>query len=321
VDPDAVRRRRRERARRRTRRQRWIAVAIAVLALGAGVVVLGPGLGGSNDADPPAAQAAPPPELPRGGRRILPDHTVVAFYGAPQQEALGTLGIGTPAAAGRRLERQARAYRGGGRPLLPAFELIATIAHSAPGEDGDHSQRQTAPTIRRYLRAARAQRALLVLDVQPGRAPFMREVRALRRFLREPDVSLALDPEWSMAPGELPGQEIGSTDAETVNEVSRYLSRIVRDGDLPQKLLVIHRFTHDMLRDEDRLQRHTGVALVVNVDGFGDRPNKVAKYRELAAARRDRHHGLKLFYREDTKLMSPRQVLGLQPRPELIVYE
>jgi hypothetical protein len=316
-----VRRRRRERARRRTRRQRWVAVAIAVFALAAGVVVLGAGLGGSDDAEPPAARPAPPPELPRGGRRILPGHTVVAFYGAPQQEALGTLGIGTPAAAARRLERQARAYRGGGRPLLPAFELIATIAHSAPGEDGDHSQRQTATTIRSYLRAARAQRALLVLDVQPGRAPFMREVRALRRFLREPDVSLALDPEWSMAPGELPGQEIGSTDAATVNEVSRYLSRIVRDGDLPQKLLVIHRFTHDMLRDEDRLQRHPGVALVVNVDGFGDRPNKIAKYRELAGAGRDRHHGLKLFYHEDTNLMSPRRVLRLQPRPELIVYE
>jgi hypothetical protein len=321
VDPDALRRRRRERARRRTRRQRWIAVAIAVLALAAGVVVLGPGLGGSNDAEPPAARASPPPELPRGGRRILPDHTVVAFYGAPQQEALGTLGIGTPAAAGRRLERQARAYRGGGRPLLPAFELIATIAQSDPGEEGDHSQRQTARTIRRYLRAARAQRALLVLDVQPGRAPFMREVRALRRFLREPDVSLALDPEWSMDPGELPGQEIGSTDAATVNEVSRYLSDIVREGDLPQKLLVIHRFTHDMLRDEDRLQRHPGVALVVNVDGFGDRPNKIAKYRELAGGRRDRHHGFKLFYHEDTNLMSARRVLRLQPRPELIVYE
>jgi hypothetical protein len=322
VDPDAVRRRRREEARRRTRRQRRIAAAAAAVALAAGIVVVGTGLPGSGEpAGEPTASRAPPAELPRGGRRILPDHTVVAFYGAPQQEALGTLGIGTPAAAGRRLERQARAYRGGGRPLLPAFELIATIVQSAPGDDGDHSQRQTARTIRRYLRAARALSALLILDVQPGRAPFMREVRALRRFLREPDVSLALDPEWSMAPGELPGQQIGSTDAATVNEVSRYLSRIVREGDLPQKLLVIHRFTHDMIREEDRLERHPGVALTVNVDGFGDRPNKIAKYRELAGGRRDRHHGFKLFYREDTNLMPPRRVLRLQPRPELIVYE
>ena len=149
----------------------------------------------------------------------------------------------------------------------------------------------------------------------------MREVRALRRFLEEPDVSLALDPEWSMAPGQVPGQQIGSTDAAAVNEVSGYLSRIVRAGNLPQKLLVVHRFTQDMIRNEHRLRRHHGVALTVNVDGFGDRPNKIAKYREFTHGRQDRHHGFKLFYAEDTVLMTPRQVLRLRPRPDLVVYE
>jgi hypothetical protein len=317
-----MRRSRREQARRRTRRQRRTVAAIGALAVAAGVVVVvGPGLGSSDDSEPPATRAAPPPELPRGGRRIFPDHTVVAFYGAPQHEELGTLGIGTPASAGRRLERQARAYRRAGRRLLPAFELIATTAQAAPGDDRDHSQRQSPRTIRRYLQAARAHRALLILDIQPGRAPFMREVEAFRRFLQEPDVSLALDPEWSMAPGQLPGRQIGSTDAATVNEVSRYLSRIVREGRLPQKLLVVHRFTEDMIRDEHRLRRDPGVALTVNIDGFGDRPNKIAKYRQLTRGRSDRHHGLKLFYREDTNLMLPRRVMRLRPGPELIVYE
>jgi hypothetical protein len=291
---------------------------LAGLALAAGVAVLGLGLDDSDDAAP---RASPPPELPGGGRRIFPDRRVVAFYGAPQHDELGALGIGQPAAAGRRLARQARPYRRGGRRVLPAFELIATIVQSAPGADGDHTQRQTPRTIRRYLRAARAHRALLILDVQPGRAPFMGEVRAFRRFLEEPDVSVALDPEWSMAPGQVPGQQIGSTDAATVNEVSRYLSRIVRERDLPQKLLVVHRFTQDMIGDEARLERHPGVALTVNVDGFGDRANKIAKYRGFARGRRDRHHGFKLFYDEDTNLMPPRRVLRLRPRPELIVYE
>jgi hypothetical protein len=318
VDPDAVRRWRREEARRRTRRQRRVAAVLAGLALAAGVAVLGLRLDDSDDAAP---RASPPPELPGGGRRIFPDRRVVAFYGAPQHDELGALGIGPPAAAGRRLARQARPYRRGGRPVLPAFELIATIVQSAPGDDGDHTQRQTPRTIRRYLRAARAHGALLILDVQPGRAPFMREVRAFRRFLEEPDVSVALDPEWSMAPGQVPGQQIGSTDAATVNEVSRYLSRIVRERDLPQKLLVVHRFTQDMIGDEARLERHPGVALTVNVDGFGDRANKIAKYRGFTRGGRDRHHGFKLFYDEDTNLMPPRRVLRLRPRPELIVYE
>jgi hypothetical protein len=262
-----------------------------------------------------------PPQLPRGGRRIFPQFRVVAFYGAPQDEQLGALGVGGPRAAARRLERQARPYRLGRRPVLPAFELIATVAHAAPGDDGDYSVRQGPRTIGRYLRAARRRRLLLILDIQPGRAPFMREVRAFRRFLEQPDVSVALDPEWSMGPGQVPGQQIGSTHAATVNEVSRYLSRIVRRLNLPQKLLVVHRFTTDMIRDETRLERHPGVALTVNVDGFGDRPNKISKYRAFTRGHPDRHHGIKLFYQEDTNLMQPRDVLRLRPRPELVVYE
>jgi hypothetical protein len=202
VDPDAWRQRRRAEARRRTLRQRRLALAVAVGAAAAGVAGIKPRRR----------------RLRRAGDR---GPVRVAFYGAPQNDELGALGVGSPAAAARRLERQARPYRRGGRPVLPAFELIATIVHASPGADGDHSERQTPRTIRRYLRAARRHRALLILDIQPGFAPFMREVRAFGRFLEEPDVSLALDPEWSMTPGQIPGQQIGSTDATVVKRVSR----------------------------------------------------------------------------------------------------
>jgi hypothetical protein len=315
------RRTRREIARRRVKRQRRVAGGVGVVTLAAAAIGLGFTLVGSDGSEGSEAASESERELPRGGRRIFPTFRVVAFYGAPQDDGLGALGIGTPRAAGRRLARQAGPYRQGGRPVLPAFELIATIVHAAPGNDGDYSQRQTALTIGRYLRAARRRRALLILDVQPGRAPFMREARALQRFLREPDVSLALDPEWSMGPGQVPGQQIGSVDAATINEVSRYMSRIVRKHGLPQKLLVVHRFTREMIRNEHRLERHPGIALTVNVDGFGDRPNKISKYRQFTRRRSDRHHGFKLFYEEDTNLMQPRDVLRLRPRPELVVYE
>ena len=118
-----------------------------------------------------------------------------------------------------------------------------------------------------------------------------------------------------MKPPLLPGQEIGSTDAATVNEVSRYLSDLVRRNDLPQKLLVVHRFTRDMIQNEDQLERDPGVALVVNVDGFGDQPNKISKYREFTRDLRRRYNGFKLFYHEDLNLMSPKQVLRLRPNP------
>ena len=293
-------------------------MALAAVLVGVGVALVA---GGANDGGDVTADPAQRTELPRGGRRILPAKRVVAYYGAPQDRQLGILGIGSPRVAARRLERQARRYQRRGRPVVPAFELIAAIVTSEPGRGGDHSIRQTPRTIFRYLKAARAHELLLLLDIQPGYAPFLKEAQALERFLREPEVSLALDPEWSMDPGELPGDSIGETDADTINEVSRYLSRIVRTYDLPQKLLVVHRFTGDMLEEEHRLESHPGVALVVNVDGFGDQPNKISKYRELTRGRRDRHHGFKLFYHEDVNLMSPRQVLRLRPQPDLVVYE
>ena len=316
--------RRREEARRRTRRQRQVLVGalvgvVLVGALGA-TFLLGDDGGGDTEAG--AVAEGEVPVLPRGGRSIFPERRVVAFYGAPQDRELGALGATSPARAARRLERQARPYAQAGRPVLPAFELITTIVQADPGDDGDHSVRQDDRVIRRYLRAARREKMLLILDIQPGYAPFMKEVRAYRRYLKEPDVSLALDPEWSLEAPALPGQAIGSTDAATVNEVSAYLSRIVRQNRLPEKLLVVHRFTNDMIAGERTLERPPGVALTVNVDGFGDRPAKVSKYNEFTSRRREGpHNGFKLFYKEDTNLMRPAGVLRLRPSPDLIVYE
>src|SRR5215510_15091717 len=82
-------------------------------------------------ADTESAQATPTPgkllELPRGGRTILPDFRVVAYYGAPQDRQLGILGIGKPSTAARRLEKAAKPFARKSRPVLPAMELIAVV--------------------------------------------------------------------------------------------------------------------------------------------------------------------------------------------------
>ena len=279
--------------------------------------------GGRRRSDPGegAPRAPAPPQLPGGGRRLFPDKRIVAFYGAPQDDALGTLGIGTPAQAGRRLLKAARPYERKTRPVLPAMELLATIANRDPGEDGLYMTRQPASTINRYLRAARRIHALLILDIQPGRADFLTETRRLARWLREPDVALALDPEWHVAEGQVPGQVIGSVDARVVDTVSRELSGIVERGRLPEKLLLVHQFTEGMIANKDRLQRRPGVALTINVDGFGDRPNKVSKYEMFTRERVRFNDGFKLFFEEDTNVMSPASVLALRPPPDVVVYE
>lgn len=268
------------------------------------------------------ATQPPPIELPRGGRSVLPEHRIVAHYGAPQSERLGILGIGTLNEAGARLERQANAYALPTEPpVLPAMELIAVVASNAPEPDGMYRYRQARETILRHLEAAREADALLILDIQPGRADFLSEARAFAEFLVEPDVGLALDPEWRMGPTEIPGKVIGSVDIAEVNAVTEWLARIVRTRDLPDKLVLVHQFTDGMIERRSLLRARPGIDLVLNADGFGTPPLKLATYRRVTRSRGPFHAGFKLFFEEDTDLMSPADVMRLRPRPQVVIYE
>ena len=305
------------------RRRRLMALGGLVAAVAA-IVLVARSCAGEPEltAGSTAAQPSVAPRLPRGGTTIFPRHRVVGFYGAPQSDRLGVLGIGSPGRAAARLARVARRYATKGRPVLPAFELISTIAAEAPGDDGLHRLHQSPATIDRYLRAARRAKALLLLDVQPGRGDFLSEARRLERWLRQPDVGLALDPEWRVGPAEIPGQVIGSVTSTEVNQIADGLAATVARLDLPEKLFVIHQFTDEMITSKELLEPKDGLATVLNVDGFGDPPSKISKYDQLGPARGSGFEsGFKLFYSEDLDLMSPGEVLDLKPSPDLIVYE
>jgi hypothetical protein len=309
------------------RRRRLIAVGAVTAVVILAVLALR-GLGGGPGGTPatrasttPTPTPTPtPPQLPRGGRTILPRYRVVAYYGAPQDAQLGTLGIGTPAHAVARLKRQAKGYARKHRPVMPALELIAVVAAGSPGEGGRYNLRQPDSVIRRYLKAARRAKALLLLDIQPGRSDFFTETVRLRKWLKQPDVGLALDPEWRMDPGQVPGQVIGHVGAREVNATTAWLSKLVRRHDLPQKLLLVHEFT-DAMVPESGLKQPPGLAYVLNVDGFGTQSLKIAKYKDFIHSDKGFRHGFKLFYHEDTDTMTPRQAMRLRPRPDVIVYE
>jgi hypothetical protein len=310
------------------RRRRLAALGVLAAAAALGGVAVGAGDGSRGDTTERAAKTtangqSPPPkptELPLGGREIFPRFRVVGFYGAPQSHELGALGIGSPDNAVRRLAKQAEPYARKTRPVMLALELLADVANRDPGMDGLYRSRQPASVIRRYLAAARRAKALLVLDIQPGHADFLTEARHLDRWLREPDVGLALDPEWH-TPGAVPGTQIGSVQADDVNAVARHVAAIVRKDNLPEKLFVVHQFTPNMIAGKERVKQLPGLAMTMNVDGFGDRPNKIAKYHQFTHDGTRFHRGYKLFYEEDTNLMTPGSVLDLQPRPDFVVYE
>ncbi len=262
----------------------------------------------------------PPPTLPDGTRSVFPEHRVVAYYGGASTPALGVLGHGSPDEAVQKLQAQAAAYQTPGRPVLLALELIGTIADGSPGSDGAYRSRSDPASVQEYLDAARRAHALLVIDVQPGQANFLDEVRYYEPFLRQPDVGLAMDAEWSMRPGQVPGQVIGSTDAATINSVSDYLDGLVDAGRLPQKLLVVHQFTFDMVQQPEQVLGRQQLAVTFHIDGFGGPEVKTEKY---AALHKDPplFNGFKLFYTQDQNMMPPEQVVALQPAPDLITYQ
>lgn len=234
---------------------------------------------------------------------------------------MGVLGTASPQHVLPKLLQQAQAYARYGEPVIPAFELIAVVAQRSPGARDAYSAPIDGATVQRYLQVIRKVHGLLILDVQPGRAAFLPYVKRYERFLREPDVELAMDSEWSMGAGEVPGDVIGSTNADAVNAVSAYLSSLVAHYRLPQKLLIVHQFTSDMIERRDAVRMRPNLAIVFHVDGFGSRAGKVSKYRLLRADRHGAFIGIKLFYQQDVDMFSAAEVMRFKPRPDLITYQ
>ncbi|NIH79846.1 hypothetical protein [Amycolatopsis viridis] len=277
----------------------------------------------------------PPLESPAAGLRRIPDvqvaahsvvdgHLLIGYCGAPGSPALGRM-TGDLRGASTQLRELIGTYPRD-RPIVPVVELIATTVNPTPGPDGMYRSRTNDGTIGRYLEAARALGGQLLLNIQPGRADFLPEVQVYERWLAEPDVGVALDPEWAVEPGVVPGQKFGRTTGAELDGVAAYLASIVARHRLPEKIMVYHQVAVSVVQEPAGLTRHNGVAVVNVVDGIGSAEAKIATW-DLVMKRRPEHvqAGFKLFYEEDTRggkpLMTPEQVLALQPKPVYVVYE
>jgi hypothetical protein len=312
------------------RRRRLLLTVLAVTALLTGCSAAAQpdaaqpsGTSAGTATSPAPTTPPPPPELPGGGTQVFPGHRLVGFSGGPGSAALGSL-TGDLGAAAERLRQQSAPY-GGDRAVLPVFELIATLAHPFPGPAGTYNAATDDATVQAYLDAARDAGALLLLGIQPGTQDFLPAVQHYEHWLTEPDVGLALDPEWAVDPGQQPGDVFGSTTGAELDSVAAYLDGLVTAHGLPQKVLVYHQLNPGIVRDEQGLTEHPGVALVKSIDGIGAPPAKVATYQRVVATLPPFvHAGFKLFYEEDVRsgpLMTPAEVLALVPRPEYVLYE
>lgn len=251
---------------------------------------------------------------------LMPTCLLVGLFGTDRSDQLGALGEQPPAAAAERLLDVMEPWEEGDRPVLGLFDLIATIATEAPGDDGMYRSPSSDDLIQRYLDVAREYGFYLMLDIQPGRSDFLTEVQRYEQFLREPDVGVALDPEWRMGPDEVPGELVGQVSAAEVNEVAEYLAGIVDEEGLPPKLLLVHQFQDRMITERDDLIAPPELVVNIHMDGFGTRDEKLATYA-VTQVDPPLTNGFKLFYDEDVDLFSASDVLGFDPVPDLITYQ
>ena len=263
-------------------------------------------------------------ELPRGGRTLFPEYRLVGYSGNPGAAALGRLGTGDIDERMAEIEQVGADFTRG-RKLLPVMELIAVTVHTEPGAEGLYRARVKDDIIESWLATARKHKAILLLNIQPGRATFIEEVRHLEKWLVHPDVGLALDPEWSVGPDEVPGKVYGHTTGWDLNEVAGYVSDLVAEHKLPEKVVLYHQLHADIVSEEAKLVPHEGVALVKSIDGIGSAAAKVNTWNKIVEQTPEHVNlGFKLFYDEDARhgpLMTPDQVMGLKPEPVYVLYE
>jgi hypothetical protein len=265
------------------------------------------------------------PQIPGGGWVPFPDRRMAAIYGHPGTPSLGALGQQGIASSVTRAKRLAAALGAAtSTKVVPAFEIIATVAAVSAGPDHNFSTESAVSTLRPWVDAAGKAGVYVVLDLQSGRSEFLKQAKLYAPLLSQPHVGLALDPEWRLAKKQRPLKQVGSVDADEINAVIVWLADLVQANGLPPKVLAVHQFSTSMIRRRYRLDTsHDQVQVVIHADGQGSRTAKFATWRTLRAGLpRGVFLGWKNFYRMDSQPMNPAETMRLvRPIPSFVSYQ
>lgn len=259
---------------------------------------------------------------------ILPFKRIVAYYGNFYSKGMGVLGEYPAEQMLAMLASTTAAWAAAdpSTPAIPAIHYIAVVAQASAGKEGKYILRMPDDQIEHALDLANRVHGIVFLDVQVGLSTLEHELPFLEKYLRMPQVHLAIDPEFSMKFGDRPGTVIGTFDAADINYAASYLANLVNQYHLPPKVLVVHRFTQAMITNYKKITPLPEVQIVIDMDGFGAKAKKYGTYNHVVAPEPVQFTGIKLFYKNDIRppadgLLSPAEVLELTPAPIYIQYQ
>lgn len=260
---------------------------------------------------------------------IFPFKRVVAFYGNFYSHGMGILGEIPADQLIVKLTSEVKKWDEADTttPVIPAIHYVAVTAQGSPGKGGKYRLRMPFAQIDKAVDLAAKIKGIVFLDVQVGLSTLQEEIPQLEKYMAMPEVHLGIDPEYSMKGGEVPCSVVGTFDASDINYASQYLADVVQKYHLPPKILVVHRFTREMVTNYKKIITRPEVQVVMHMDGFGFPAKKIDTYKTRISNEPVQFTGFKLFYKNDinppkyNRLMTPYEILALNPAPVYIQYQ
>lgn len=266
---------------------------------------------------------------PEDSRAILPFYRIVSYYGNFYSKYMGVLGQYPEDEMLARLASTTDQWRKAdpSTPVMPAIHYIAIVAQGSAGKDGKYRAVMPDDQVDHAIELANKINGITFLDLQVGLSDVETELPKFEKYLAMDKVEVGLDPEFAMqTSGYPPGKYIGTLDAKDINWAINYLSGIVKENNLPPKILMIHRFTMDMVTNYKQIKPTPQVQFVMDMDGWGEEARKINTYQLAVEGQPVQFTGFKLFYKNDllppsTGMMTPKEVLNLTPAPIYIQYQ
>jgi hypothetical protein len=256
---------------------------------------------------------------PSADGSFMSANQIVSYYGNPYAEQLGILGQHDPEDLTAMLKDRARSLDAlnGFRGVQPAFHIVYETAQPEPRDNGLYLQYVDDQTMQEYFTIACREGFYVFLDLQIGRSDVEAEIRKVFPYLKASNVHIAIDPEFTMGPGEIPGQVIGHVTAEQINAAQEVLEDFAVENGLPTKILIVHQFDEAMITDPENIADFAHVNVVIDMDGFGPKETKIRKFGTFSA--QAQHSGLKIFYEHDDPVMTDDEVQRLNP--DVVIYQ
>ena len=260
---------------------------------------------------------------------LLPFNRIIAYYGNFYSTKMGVLGEYDEATMLSMLRAEQDKWEAADpeTPTVPAINYIAITAQELPGRENRYMLRMPDSEIDKAVAIAnKIPNGIVILDIQIGHSSLEYELPLLEKYLSMPNVHLGLDPEFHMIDGSVPGDVIGSFDARDINYAAEYMANLVREHNLPPKVLIVHRFTQKMVTNYQNITPLPEVQIVMDMDGWGPPTLKLGTYRQFIVPEPVQFTGFKIFYKNDLKppserLLTPQDLLKLSPQPMFIQYQ